>query len=480
MRHFLLFLLFCASFCFGQDSLQTKTFRKNQRRIDLNYSGMGALLFQPNLGKGALIDQNWYGIDLISDIFQFRFAVGSSNKIQPKPNSLYNYDYPIGNYGLDHGYMFSVGANAPLGFLSVGAYHSPTNQFRGHPTLGIHLGNYHFTDRSSSAIQANLPFISLAPGYRLRMPYVTFEVSLDMRAGLAIHDGDEFYSGLGIAPMFTLRFDAFKGLLNPSMVSVPASQVTLSNIESNTVYERSTYSGSYRVDHYTTTTTADVNVSNFNVGVQDIGPNFGIGPKYSFMSPRKSTVTNLGFMLGVAAEGRAASLDIGLTLEGGTLGHGSSLEEKDEEKSRRKLNPSKSDPAGTLNNVNLFLSMGFDISSLFLAPFGIAIDKKEATSFLSVSAGFLVGGHVPFNQQYDAGFDLSKINTAISQNNLTVRKNKFVDPSDISPGFLGGWYFAIHAGATSFKITNYRLYGAPFASTSMISMAWKFPIVYDK
>lgn len=218
----------------------------------------------------------------------------------------------------------------------------------------------------------------------------------------------------------------------------------------------------------------------FNVGVQDVGPYFGIGPKVSFMSPRRSDHINLGRLVGIAAEGRISWADIGVTLEGGNVGHGSALDFKDTNEPRRKLDKGDSEAIGTLNTVNLYTTLGIDISPIFLMPFGIIVEKGEATSFLSSSAGFIIGGHYAFGQRYDKPEYADQFVDDIAKNDPALLKNKYVDPSDVGAGFLGGYYFAVHIGAVSFKATNYRYYGAPFAGTTMYSVAWKYPLAFGR
>lgn len=486
MKRSVLVCFLFSSFVFGQDSLELKRkYRENQFEIDKNYGGMGPLLFTPNFGSGVSLPSPWYGVSMLSDVFEIRFALGEVDLVQPRVSKTSDYVYPIGSYGKDFGYMLSVGANFPLKFLTVGAYQSPIRVFRGHPTFGAHFSYYNFKEGTNEPGKTSIYALSINPGYRVRFPFGSVEFNLDTRLGFTLVDdfagtGYNFYKAAGISPTFTLRFDAFKGILNPSMVSVAAQQATVSNVQSTTTRTGTRYSGNTRIETYTTYTTADVTVSNFNIGIQDIGPYIGVGPKYSFMSKRRGNHINIGQLYGVALEGRAAFADFGLTLEGGTIGHGSALEYKDDFEPRRKLDKSQSTPAGDLNMFNFYTNLGIDISQFFLVPFGLVVDKGEATSFLSASAGIIVGGHYAFDQQYDTPELAASFAADIVANDPEQLKNKFVDPSDVGLGYLGGVYFGVHIGALSFKATNYRYYGSPFASTSMYSVAWKFPILYDK
>lgn len=479
---FLLFL-FINGVAFSQETAiseaQLQKYKENQYALDKNYGGMGPMIFKPNFGKGVEITDPWFGVSMLSDVLEFQFAVGKTNLRQPiKEETI----LPSGDWGSDFGYMMSVGGTVPINALNFGSYKNQLRVFRGHPTVGGAMGWYNFKSTNQyNHSKTNLYFLNINPGYRVRLSVGSIEANLNMRLGFHTGGGNyQFYRASGIYPSLTFRMDAMKGLLNPSLVSVSGSLTTVDNVQTDTRYTGSRHTSGGRIDYYTTTTTADVTVTPLNVGVQDVGPYFGIGPKLSFMSPRRSDHINLGRLVGVAAEGRISAFDFGVTLEGGNIGHGSALDFKGENKPSRKLDKTDSEPIGTLNTLNMYATVGFDISPIFLMPFGIIIDKGEATSFLSSSAGFIIGGHYAFGQQYDNPIYAEQFVDDILENDPALLKNKFVDPSDVGGGFLGGYYFAVHIGAVSFKATNYRYYGAPFAGTTMYSVAWKYPLVFDR
>ncbi|MFK8038344.1 MAG: hypothetical protein AB8B74_08650 [Crocinitomicaceae bacterium] len=458
-----------------------KAYKSNQHIIDQNYGGIGMTFIRPNLGQGVAVPNRWYGISLVSDFLETEFLMGEVSKVQPlvKKDA---FQLPVNNYGTDFGYLLSTGVSFPINFLTVGSYKNAFNVFRGHPVIGGNLGFGTFKHADESSGKSRIYYLGLNVGYRLRLPVGSLEFSLKGRLGWSGVDdfagtGYDFYKGTGISPAITFRFDAMKGLLNPTMVSMNVQQATVSNVESNTTRTSSRYVGNKRIDSYSTTTTGDVNVTSGNIGVQDVGPHIGFGPKVSFMNPIRSNYIKPSFLFGIVAEGRANVVDFGLTLEGGNVGHGSALRFTGVDEPKRKLDKKDSNPLGTVSVVNFYANLGFDISPAFFVPFGIVIDKGESTSFFTATAGFNFGVHGAFNQQYDnpivADFyvDLAAADEIV--------KDKFYNPADVGTGFLGGFYFSLQVGATSFKVTNYRYYGAPFASTTMLSVAWRFPVLID-
>ncbi len=477
MRSFLLtaFLLLLSVIRAQQDvqptAEQIQAFRRNQYEIDKNHGGIGLQAATPKLGPGVQSRYPWYGVNILSDILEIKLLFGEVDKFRPKDPADIAYYTPT--VVTDRSFMFSAGVNVPLNILNFGAQHTYNKVLRGHPTARGSFGWYRLGS-GNSLQKSDIYFMDLGLGYRLRLPYASLEFNLDSYFGITSQAIPEYYRGIGIVPSLTLRFDALKGLLNPSMVSVAASQVTATNIRTETRRTGTTYnSNGSRTEYYTTTTTADIHVSNFNMGVQDIGPYAGIGPKVSFMSPRKKAFTNPGYLVGVVAEGRGGPLDLGITLEGGRVGLGSAIEGKPDNTYRKKLDRAKSVPVGSTGMVNLYTNVGIDVSQVFLIPFGIAMDKGEATSFLSATAGFNFGMHYAFNAQYDPGVTETYTGTPSHPEEVA---EKFKNPTDVGFGYLGGFYFSVQVGAMAFKVTNYRYYNAPFASTSMMSIAYRFPI----
>ena len=481
MRTFITFLVFGLSYLSSaQDSLVTaemrKEFRKNQHELDMNHGGMGLMIYRPDLGSIVSYDQPWVGVNILSDIFEFKIGYGHTHV---KGNIPYGFDGTIPVETREYGYQLAAGINIPMKFLSFGAQHSPFRVLRGHTTLNMEMGAFMMRNYSNyqNSAQNKIYYLGINPGYRIRIPQGSIELSLNTRLGLATGDEPDYYQGFGFYPSITFRLDALKWKYNPSMVSVPGGMATVSNVQTSTVHNGTRYNNDgSRVEYYTEYTTADVNVSSFNAGIQDIGPHFGIGPKISAMNPRRTPYIPQSLLVGVVAEGRGGPMDFGLTLEGGRVGHGSELETKsDPGKYRKKLDKGETFGMGHVSTINLHLNIGIDISPLFLVPFGIYIDKGESTSFLSATAGVICGGHYTWDQEFINPM-ISTYYQAEVEKDAGVSKRKFLDPGVVAPGFLGGYYFSVQVGAMSFKVTNYRYFGAPFASNTMVGLAYRFPI----
>lgn len=476
-------LLFITCLCFVDAYTQEvtpemkKKYEANQLELDKNHGGIGIMLYRPGLGDIVSIDRPWVGINVLSDVFEVKLGFGRTHVNGTIP---YGFSFTEDIDTREFGAQFAVGGNVPIPWFTFGAQKSPGKVFRGHPVLGVELGTFRFhnLNRYTGDAQTSIWYLGVNPGYRVRVPFGSVEFNLNTRLGMTLGDNTDYYKGLGIYPSLTFRIDAMKWKFSPDMVSVPAAQTTLSNVKSTTRRTGTRYrADGSSVAYYSTYTTADVNVQSMNVGVQDIGPHIGIGPKFSWMNPRRTPFAPSSFLVGAVAEGRGGPIDAGLTFEGGVVGHGSELDTKGSEPNefRRKLEKGETFGMGRVNTVNFFANVGFDISPFFLMPLGITMDKGDATSFLSAQAGLIFGGHVTWNQRFEDP-SAAQVYDQIVANDEGINKPKFLDPREIGPGYLGGFYFSVQVGAMGFKLTNYRYYGAPFASNTLLSIAWRVPL----
>lgn len=445
--------------------------KEAQRDLDVNHGGVGFSLSKPYLAEGMTTAKPWFGVDILSDIIHVKFAMGQCFV----PGKEY-----IGDRNF-FGTQMSAGLIYPLKFLSFGNQYTYDKVFRGHPIIGGDLGMYNFRlkDAPGGDPLFRLFYLGVNPGYRIRFPYGSIDFNLNLYGGFRFGTSYDNFNAFGWNPTVTLRLDALKWRYDPDLVTVDGTFSSIQNFKKGETrivgshYDQ--YTGSVTTE-YETDYSYDVNVQNMSFGVQDIGSHFGIGPKISYMNPKRTYFVPASYLFGIVGEGRWSYLDYGVTLEGGKIGHGGKLEVKDESegKYRRRLVSSFDQGYGTINTVNLYVNYGLDISPLIVGLMGYSIDKGDATSFFTTTAGFISGIHASFGQQFSDPSDVAYYDMIMSMNQNNA-KEKFLNPAKIGPGFLGGFYFSFQVGALSVKFTNYRYYGSPFASNSLISVAYRIP-----
>lgn len=334
---------------------QRRAFRKNQYQLDMNHGGIGIRLYRPALGKITHYNAPWVDVAILSDILELQIGFGKVNVSGDIP---YGFDGTQYVSSQQFGGHFYIGANVPLNFACFGKQETPLKVFRGHPTISAGFGVFSMTDslKYTSRHTSQIWYFGITPGYRIRTPFGSVELNLNTRLGFSTGDQSDYFKGLGFYPSITFRADALKWKYNPKLVSVEGTQSTISDYKSTRTYNGTTYEGNIRVEHYTVHTTATVTVSPINMGVQDIGPHLGIGPKISFMNPKRSPYIPSGTLVGAVLEGRGGPFDFGFCVEGGKIGHGGKLLSKDPEagKYRKKLDKTETSGLGTLNTVNIF------------------------------------------------------------------------------------------------------------------------------
>lgn len=462
------FLLFGSFSTMAQRNNLSKEEKKQKRKIehklDKSHGGIGATIYMPQFSPNVSTPTPWYDVNALFDVTELKFGFGTSFF---KDNN--------GFLREDFGTHIYAGVNYPITLGAFGRQKSPLIVYRGHPVLAGGVGVYNFREKTKPSARFNdrVWYLGINPGYRFRFPGASIEANFNMNldfAGKNKISVDGLHKRFTFYPSVTVRLDALKWYYNPKMVQVEGTMTTTSNHRSS----------SYRSGNYIyTITTYDVTVSPITMGIQDIGFHVGVGPKYSFMNPARSNHIPTSNLFGVAAESRLAILDASLVIEGGKIGHGGLLEMKNKTKKvpyKRKLNKNETTTGlGTANTFNFYGQAGIDITSMILSLAGISISKGSATSYLGLTAGVNFGLHHTWNQEFVNPSDAFTYDQRLVQNNGEA-KEKFIDPRKGGFGYLGGFYISMQVGALNFKITNYKYYGAPFASTTMFSVAYRFPI----
>lgn len=130
----IIYLVILLSFMVSRSYSQKtkKSYQENQHLIDRNYGGVGITFMKPNLGRGIEVTKTWYDVNFLSDFFEAEFMMGETNMVQ---RLVKKSDVPpiLKDYGNDFGYLLTIGANAPIIFLTFGSYKNPTSLLRGHP-----------------------------------------------------------------------------------------------------------------------------------------------------------------------------------------------------------------------------------------------------------------------------------------------------------------------------------------------------------
>lgn len=107
----------------------------------MNHGGIGLSFYKPGLGSLVDYDNPWVGVNILSDIVEFKLGFGRTHVNGTIPCG-FSFTETIDTR--EFGSQISIGANVPLPFLCFGAQKSPSSIFRGHPVLAGEVGAFRF------------------------------------------------------------------------------------------------------------------------------------------------------------------------------------------------------------------------------------------------------------------------------------------------------------------------------------------------
>ncbi|MEO1515477.1 MAG: hypothetical protein AAFV95_10700 [Bacteroidota bacterium] len=461
-------------------SLQAQSYQDNQRKLDLHHGGIGLEVARPTFGAYSGAETPWYGINLLADGFEFRWLMGrigmnpseglgfTDDKL-PKPDS----------YGNNYiGREWSVGALFPFTKIRLGAQAGSAKVARFHPILGINFGSYAFWEEGRYDQDKDwYGYMGIKPGVRLRLPLVTAELTLNTTIGLYSGDLNKPVRWVNFMPSLVIRLDALKQKLDPSMVYVDGAQVNVENYTSKTTsrtYTRGTGTGKQRVTEITTESSADIRVKPTKVGIQDIGPFFGIGPKLSVSSIRSDHAMPVGVMYGAEVTTKSGWFYLSLNVEGGKIGHASEMENP-EDKKEKKVNLRKDFGRGSYQTAMGYFDIGIDISPIALSMLGVVREETTGTSYFSLMAGYSIGLSNMRNQQFDNPAAAATYDQLLANNREDIQAYR-LDPREAGFGRVASWWIGMDVGVLSFRIRKLNHIRSPFANNTFISMSYKIKL----
>lgn len=451
-----------------------ESFRKNQKLLDGNYGGIGFELTTPNYGDRIRIDESWVGFNVLADKFEFRWVFGKALLSEPEPEFGFGDKLPPPRFGYRFaaGSDVSVGGSFPFTGLRFGAQNNSLMVGRIHPVFNFQFGKATFREQNTSGRKDGFWYTGVGFGARLRFPIVSVEPSF--RANIGFQTGDNFdaFKWFSLGPSVIIRFDARKQKLDPTMVTVPTNNWSVQNYSSSSSSRTyTTYQGgrTTKVTETTTVTSYDVKVTKGSVGVQDIGSFLGIGPKIAINNYFASNYIPRGQLIGVGMHGRSGPGFFGINIEGGTIGHGSVLEDSDA--IRKGADDKENFGMGTYRSFQMYADIGFDLSPFLMSVLGVTREESNATSFTSVVGGYSLGYAFISNQQFQNNFaEQSYTDPSL------VAESIYNLPSQGKSGYLGGFFLGIEVGVVGFRVQRFHYRKAPLANNTYFSITYRFPL----
>lgn len=481
MQKILVSLTIITVLSIAQAQMSSSETRRKQWIGDFGSSGVGIEFFTPKFTDQMYSENNWSGLNALFGPVTFGIAQGRITTFEPtNPFMPPEWETPavlVENLRANRIYF---GMSMPLPFLTFGKYLSYNNSFRGHPIVNATFGGYRiFEGNAQTEHKLTASFFSIAPGYRLRLPYMTLDFAINARINIFREGQYEEYQkrGFAVYPQFTIRWDGLLDRFNPTFVKVDAANWSTSNHRTETTTRTE---GNYRVTR--TTTSYDVNVTPTSVTVTDIGQYFGLGLKYGRNGLRTLSYMGNTNMFGAQILYRKANLLIGLNLEGGRVGHGPKLQSgtkgtlAEGNKFSRRVSRWDYQGIGSYSVFNMMLDFGVNINNLLLAAGGTSVAYNEATSFLAFNLGYSLGIGIVGGQRFVNPIQsINHYEQLNSQNQSLYNRGNtyFEDPRVARLGRVGGLFLSCDIGHASLRMQWYRYRRAPMANGLVFSFAWR-------
>ena len=470
MRCFI--LLFLLVPVLGMSQTNSK-FKELQKKIDNQHAGIGFEFYKPRFGKRIIVNEPWVDFNMLTSCFEAKVGFGEIEL--PEPVLGFNDEYVAVYKGRKaFGSHLYFGINAPFTGLRLGAQNSSIMKARFHPVITWGIGGYRTWEYNSDK-QSTMYYSSLGFGARLRLPLATLEAGINWGAGFSTGDHSDEWRYHTVKPYIVIRFDGRKQRLDPRMVTVGATAYHVENFNSKTTKSTgySTVNGkTYKTETTTTYSSADVVVNKTKVGLEDIGPFFGIGPKLSINNYRRRHYIPATTMFGAVATGRAGWMVMNLTFEGGKLGHGTTLEG---ESWKEQVDDNDDFGAGTLKVNQFYFDLGLDISPALTAMLGLVRDDDgSVTTFNAVTAGWSIG-HAIIGDQAFANAGAGSQFDALLLANPDVAP-ELIDPRASGSGRVQGWYLGVEIGVVAFRMQRLKYKNAPLANNTYYSLIYRFPL----
>lgn len=468
-------MLCCHILVFGQ-----LDFKQVQNKLDKAHSGIGLSFTRVNLGKRIKSDQNWIGFNMYTDALEAKLDFGRVLLSEPDPFSSIGESLgePIFYNRYTTGFNFYIGGNFAISQLGLGSQNSFWKVKRFHPNFTIGMGSFNFRQENQWNIKDGFHYIGAGFSARIRLPLISVEPFINWNIGIQTGDNFDAFRYHCINTGLIFRLDGLKQLLNPSLISVNATTVSVKNIESNS-YTTTSYdvvNGS-RVKTTTkhTTTTANYNVSESKVGIQAIDPLAGFTLRFGMNSIKTGTYIPRGFFGGIGFHGRNGPGYIGVNIDYGRIGHGSRMQELDK-KTNKKVDRKVRTSMGSFNSFMMIADIGYDVSPMILGLLGtVREDDGSNTSFASMILGYSFGFHTVGKQAYDEIFGAGAITNYLN-NNPDLERSYQTDPAMSKGGYLGGFFFAVEIGVVELRVQGLRFAKAPLANNRYFSLSYSIPI----
>jgi len=454
-----------------------KIYFANQKELDRATSGIGIEHSTVKFGNNYK-PVTFNKVIVRANIVEFKLGIGDAYYYSPQSELTYNTQ-------VNH---WSIGINYPLSVLGIGRANS-TRGIRLVPFIAADFGHSSFKEPATNSKLAESFHLSVAPGYRLKIPFLIVDFRLNTTWNnltetkyhptlIAITStGDiikeKSFKTFNVTPTISIIIDGLFSKFNPKFSRIAGSVAVYDKVTKKEYYTTENYNsrtGKMEKDGlYKTETTYEYHVESVTLPINDIGAFIGVGPRLIYKPVSKNSYRMPTLMGGVGAHGRIKMFSFDINADKGTAGFSGQVKENGK--------PITSDiiGKGSFDMTNVTANAGIDLGPFLLAVIGIGAKRSGETPYFNISGGFIFGysfiGNYKYNdkvvgQSYQAYFDANPDARTI-----------YNDAASNKSGIVHGWYVGADVGAVGFRYEFNKYNNAPLARCGYYSISYKFPLL---
>lgn len=489
MNRLFLFLLAlcCLSPVFAQQSTKDsvkiflkKLYRVNQKKLDISTTGIGIEHSSVKYGDNYL-PVVFNKIDIRANIAEFKVGVGNADYYSPAMGVYHNTEVR----------SWSLGINYPISALGLGRANS-TKGIRLVPFIAADFGHSGFKDYASNTKLADAFHLTVAPGYRLKLPYFIVEARLNTTVNMLTETkyhpntivitstGDlvkeKSFKTLNFTPSISIILDGLFSKFNPEHSRISGSMAVYDNISTEKFYTTETYNsqtGKMEKDGlYKTETTYKYHVESVTLPINDIGAFIGVGPRLLFKPAANNSYHMPSIMGGIGAHARIKLFSFDLNVDKGKAGFASQAN------TNGKIMKSQTIGKGTFDMTNATANIGVDIGPVLLAMLGIVAKRNGETPYFNISGGYIIGYSFIGSYMYNDAKVGSDYQNYFKTN--PDQSTKYNNADLNTSGMVNGWYIGADVGAVGFRYEFNKYKNAPLARCAYYTISYKYPLLRSK
>lgn len=480
-------LLLCAVFafqalaCSGQtasDSVKTflkKLYFQNQKGLDIRTSGIGIEHSTVNYGEHYQ-PVTFNKVHIRAHIAEFKAGIGDAYYYSPLTKKTFNTEVKT----------WSLGVNYPISALGIGRANS-TKGVRLLPFVAFDFGQSTFKDFASNSKMASAFHLTLAPGYRLKLPYFIIEARLNTTwnnltetkypAPISLTANGELikeksFKNFSFTPCVSIILDGLFSKFNPEHSRISGSVAVYDKITSKDFYTTETYnsrSGKMEKDGlYKTETTYEYHVESVTLPINDVGAFIGVGPRLIFKPAATNSYHMPTLMGGIGAHARVKLFSFDINADKGIAGFASQA------KTNGKIMKTETVAKGYFDMTNVTANVGIDLGPVLLGLIGVLAKRDGQTPYFNISGGYIFGYSFIGSYHYDnpiAGKSYQDYFNAHPD-----ERTAYNDASSNTSGLINGWYIGADVGAVGFRYEFNKYQHAPLARCAYYTISYKYPL----